>query len=171
MTLSAELQERYSTEVAIDWHNAFILSHPKATTRYLIDHYEEVEAYVDIDTNGDGKGPMVLFLPVPAQIEMPTLDDSGNQDLRIVWCGIQGEAKAFLDQAIQDPSSPVSCRHSIYIEGDPLPQSYPWTEFYLSSVTITEQGVSVTASRSDILNHMFPTEVYRVDKFPGVRRT
>lgn len=162
MTISAELQTRYSTECDIDWRSAFVLYHPSAGYRFLIDHSEEFVGLVD--------GHEQLFAPVPAQVTMPSLDDSGRQDMKIVWCGISREAQAFLDAAIINPKEPVICRYTIFILGNPTPQIDPWIEFHLEAVAITEDAVAVTASRTDILNKIFPSEVYRLDKFPGLRR-
>jgi hypothetical protein len=162
MTISAELQERYSTECDIDWRNAFVLSHPNAPTAYIIDHTEPFQGLVD--------GVLRTFVPVPTQFVPPSLDDSGTQEAQIIWCGIGQEAKLFLDIAATNPLEPVICRHTIYILGNPAPQSDPFTEFTLGSVSITREGVAVTASRSDIFNRQFPTEVYRLSRFPGLVR-
>jgi hypothetical protein len=162
MTISAELQARYSTECDIDWRHAFVLSHSKAPTAYLIDHTELFDGLVD--------GVLQTFIPVPTSFVPPSLDDSGTQEAQIVWCGIGAEAKMFLDLAATDPMEPVVCRQTIYILGNPQPQNDPFTEFALAAVTFTRVGVAVTASRSDIFNRQFPTEAYRLSRFPGLLR-
>lgn len=160
MTISAELQERYSTECDVDWCNAFILSHPTAGRRYLVDHPEEIVGLVD--------GFPCTFSPVPTQVTPPTMDSSGRQEMQITWCGILGEAQSYLEGASADPSTHVSCRYTVFILGDQHPKIDPPIEFYLVSASVTENAVSVTASRVDILNKPFPGEVYRPDKFPGL---
>jgi len=162
MTISAALVTRYSTEVDVDWRHAFILSHPNAETKYIISHTEEFTGLV----NGD----LQLFAPVPTEITPASRDDSGRSDMTLNWCGIGGEALAFLYDALDDATKPITCLYSIFILGDQNPQISPWLEFQLTSIQVTEETVSATASRSNIINVPFPREVYRVDRFPGLRR-
>ncbi len=162
MTISAALITRYTSEVHVDWHNAFVLSHPRAGTTYLIDHTQETLGTVD--------GFNHLFQPVPAEIVPAARDDSGRQDMSIVWCGIQDEALAFLDAAAADASQGVVCRYSILIDGSPTPQIDPWIEFMLTQINVSSEAVSAVASRADILNRPFPTVNFRVDTYPGLRR-
>jgi hypothetical protein len=162
MTISATLITRYTTEVSVDWHNAFVLYHPLAGTKYLIDHTTEFWGAVD--------GWNQLFQPVPAKIVPAARDDSGRQDMSIVWCGIQDEALTFLDAAAADPTQAVTCRYSIFIDGSVTAQIDPWVEFMLTSISVSKEAVTAMASRADILNRPFPTVNYRVDTYPGLRR-
>jgi len=162
MTISAELITRYTTEVDVDWRHAFILSHPNAETKYIISHTEEFMGMVD--------GTLQFFLPVPTEITPASRDDSGQSDMRLSWCGIGGEALAFLYDALEDATKPITCLYSIFILGDSSPQLDPWLEFQLTSIQVTEETVTATASRSNIINVPFPREVYRVERFPGLRR-
>jgi hypothetical protein len=162
MAISQELQDRYSSECDIDWRNAFVLYHPSAGYRYLIDDSHEFIGFVD--------GVLKTFLPVPAKVKLPALDDSGRQEMSITWANISREAQVFLDAAVQGPDSPVICRYSIYLLDNQTAHIDPWIEFHLSFVSITEEVVMVTASRVDILNRIFPGEVYRPDRFPGLVR-
>ncbi len=162
MSLTPELVTRYTSEVRIDWHDAFVLSHPQADTVYLIDYPQE--------HYGNVNGFTHLFRPVPSQVVQPTRNDSGRQDLSIIWCGIQGEALAFLDQAAADREHPITCLYSIFLEGSPEPQIDPWMELSLTNISVTKEAVTAIATRADVLNRIFPREVYRVDRFPGLRR-
>lgn len=162
MSLSADLIDRYTSEMRIDWHNAFVLSHPSAGAAYLIDHHTELEGLVD-------NFPQ-LFRPVPSQIVLPARDDGGTQELSVVWCGIEDEARTFLDAAIADGTQPIRVRYSVYIEGNAAPQIDPWIELTLTSIAVSRESVAAVATRADILNRRFPTEVYRVDRYPGLRR-
>lgn len=162
MTISQELVDRYSSEVDIDWRQAFVLKHPKADTAYLIDYIEQHEGIFDEST--------FVFQPVPAQVVMPTRDSSGRQDMSIVWSGIGEAALNFLREAIEDGITPIQCFYSIFIIGNPEPQMNPWMEFLLTNISVSEDSVTAIASRSDILNRLFPNEVYRTDLFPGLRR-
>lgn len=162
MTISAELQSRYSSEVDIDWRDAFVLYHPSAGYRYLINHTEQFEGYAG--------SQLYLFEPVPCQIVPPSRDDTGRQDMSIVWGGIGQEALEFLNAAIVDGTQPILVSYSIFILGDPNPQIDPWIQFNLTNITVKEDSVTATATRADILNRAFPNQVYRTDWFPGLER-
>lgn len=161
--LSSDLILRYSSAMDVDWRHAFVLSHRLvAEPVYLIDYTEPYEGLVD--------GIVQTFIPVPVDLQLPSRDNEGRQDMTLTWCGISNPAKEFLDVAIADGLSPISCRHSIFILGDEAPQIDPWIEYYLVQASITLDHVMATASRSDVLNRKFPTQKYRFSRFPGLRR-
>lgn len=166
MTISGDLQARYTSEVDVDWRNAFVISHPNAGTLRIIDHTEEFTGYGNATTNPG----LQVYRPVPTQVKLPGRDESGRSDMSLVWCGIQDEAKAFLDAAITDGTQPIKCLHTIYILGNPNPQITPFTEFRLTGISISDEAVTATATQADIINRAFPTAVYRLDRFPGLRR-
>ncbi len=162
VTISQDLVTRYTSEANVDWHEAFILRHPVAGNLYLINFQDEFVGLVD--------GYPQTFSPVPAQVVPPTRDSNGRQDLSIVWSGVQGQALAYLDEAIADRTQPVECWYTIYIEGNRNPQLDPMMELALTNIAVTETTVTAIATRADILNKVFPSEVYRVDRYPGLRR-
>ena len=163
MTISAELQERYTTEVDVDWRDALVLSHPETEPVYLINYTQEHEGY-------DNLGILQTFVPVPMQLTAPNRDDSGNSDMSITICGIQSEALDFLYSALSDATKSIQCWYSVFILGDPEPQISPWLEFQLTGIAVAEDSVTATASRSSVINQPFPTELYRLSRFPGLRR-
>lgn len=165
MTISAELVERYTSEQDVDWAAIFMLVHPSAPTRYLIDATSHPEqCYINVD------GIPRLFEPVPAQLTLPKRDDSGRSEMSIVWCGIGGEALEFLDAAVVDATQSIKCFYSVAIRGNPEPQLDPWMEFVLSGITVNETTVAATASGTSTINRAFPSIVYRADQFPGLLR-
>ena len=163
MSISAELQERYVTEVDVDWRDALVLVHPAAQSKFLINHSEE---HVGFDINGVSQ----VFRPVPMEIVPPSRDDSGNADMSIVFCGMGDEALDFLYDALGDATQPIRCWYSVFILGDPEPQIVPWLEFQLTGISVAETSITATASRANILNLPFPNELYRLSRFPGLRR-
>lgn len=162
MTLSADLQERYTTEAHVDWVHAFELSHPQADTVYLVGHTEQIE--------GDVDGSIQLFEPVPVKLTPVSNDDTGRQEMAIIFGGIGLEAKDFLDTAYTDATEPVTMRYSVFILGDTTAQIDPWISFYFTDIQVGTNFASGKATRADIINRRFPTEVYKVTKFPGLRR-
>lgn len=166
MAISGDLQARFSSEVDVDWRHAFVISHPNGGTLRIIDHTEEFTGYGNATVNPS----LQVYTPVPTQVKLPTRDESGRSDMGLVWCGIQDEALAFLNAAIADGTQPIKCLHTVYILGNPYPQITPFTEFKLTGISVTDETVTATASRGDIINKAFPTKVYRLDRFPGLRR-
>jgi hypothetical protein len=162
MTISAALQDRYSTEVDIDWWEAIVLSHPKIETLYLANLPVEQVGLVD--------GVAQVFRPLPFKTIQPKRDGTGRQEMQLVIENIGLGAVGVLDQALEDPSTPISCRYTIYLFGSPEPQVDPPIVLNLSDISVTQEAVACSASRSDILNLPFPREVYRPDLFPGLDR-
>jgi hypothetical protein len=160
--LTPELIERYQTEVDVDWRQAFVFEHPRAGTIYLINHTESL--------SGLFRETLCEFLPVPVETTWPTRDDSGTYEINLSICGVGGEAKTFLDKATKNADIPVSCFMSIFVLGDPTPQIDPWIELHLTGIVISLEGVAATATRVDIINRPFPRNVYRLSKYPGLRR-
>ena len=163
MALSGDLKARYTSEMDVDWRNAFILSHPSAGTLRVIDYTKQF-------TGLDNEGTSRTFYPVPTQVQMPSRDSSGRSEMGLVWDGLDPRVKTFLDAAIQDGTQPIKCLHTVFILTSTTPQVSPFTEFRLTGISVTEENITATASRGDIINKAFPSVVYRLDKFPGLRR-
>lgn len=164
-SLSAALITRYTTEVDIDWRVVFDLYHPNSGHKYIIDYTQPFQVY----TEG---GVLTWFQPVPTRFVRPNRDSSGRQEAGLVWGALGDEARDFLDSAIADGGgmTPITIKINYVLLTGPEPQLTPWWEFNLTNVQRTRETVSATATRSDILNRSFPTEVYRIDKYPGLRR-
>lgn len=168
MTISADMRARYTSEVDVDWRHAFALYHPSAGWRYLIDHTEH---FVGIIGDPNEANPQTAtFQPVPAQITFPGRDQSGRADMGITWCGIGEEALEYLNAAIVDGTKPIQCFYTIYLLGSQIPQIFPYVEFRLTGISATEEMVTASASQNDVINSKFPRLIYRIDKFPGLRR-
>ena len=163
MTISAALQERYATEVDVDWWEGIALSHPELDAQLYL-------ANLPVPQTGFVEGALQTFQPWPFKTVMPKRDGTGRQDLQLILSNVGQAAISILDQALRDPSIPITCRYTIYLFGNPEPQIDPPVELNLSDIVVTQEAVSCTASRSDILNLPFPREVYRPDRFPGLDR-
>ena len=162
--LSAELQQRYRAEVDVDWRHVYVFAHPRAETIYAVNHTESVYATDPFGT------AWREFAPIPVEMSFPKRDDSGTYEFSLTVCGVGLEGKTFIDAAYQDPTQPIKCYWSVIILGDTTPQIDPWIELDLANVTLSLEGLVATATRTDILNRPFPKNVYRLSKFPGLRR-
>ncbi len=161
--LSEELQRRYQSEVDVDWRHVYVFEHPRAPTIYAINHPYETDVI-----GHDGKTR--TFQPIPIEMTFPTRDDGGTYEFSLTICGVGLEAKNFIDKAYQDPTKPIKCFWSVVILGSPTPQIDPWIELDLTGISLSIEGLAATATRVDILNKAFPKNVYRLSKFPGLRR-
>lgn len=168
MSLSAEMQARYSTEVDIDWCEALIISHSTFGYLYICNTIESFEALVP---NEDGSGSTTqTFLPVPFSIILPKRDESGTQEMSVAISNIGLQAQTALNDAIKKPREPIKLRYTIYILGDENPQYDPFLSLTMTDITVALDVVTATATRSDILNLKFPNELYRTEAFPGLNR-
>lgn len=162
MPISAELQQRYSTEVNIDWAEALIISHPTFSTLYMSTWHENITGNVD--------GAARTFLPVPFEITLPTRDGEGQQDMKLVTCNIGYELSKVMDLALTNPTEYIRCRYTVFIVGNPAPQFDPMLDLTLTDIVATELSVSATATRSNIFDLRFPRQNYTPARFPGLVR-
>lgn len=164
MTLSAELQQRYSSEVDYDWWEALILSHSAAGTYYLANAQDGQSRQGMLD------GDLRTFLPIPFEAVLPRRDGEGQQDLQIAICNVGAEMTTAVEEAITVPTEPIRARYTVYIEGNTAPQYDPPLELSLTDIILTEAQMSATATRYNVFNKPFPGVIYRPDSFPGLNR-
>jgi len=162
VTISAELQTRYSTEVDVDWWEAIIISHSRMATRYLANTKEAKSGTID--------GAVRSFAAVPFRAVLPKRDGGGDQAMSLQICAVGGEVLSQLDLAIEDPTEPIRVRYTVYIDGDTAPQYDPPLEMAMTDVVCTEQAITATVSRADLINRPVPRVLYRPGAFPGLDR-
>lgn len=162
MTISAELQERYKSEVDVDWVDAIVIEHPKISTIYICNYTEAITANFD--------GASVQFLPIPFKVSLPNKETTGRQDFSIAISNVFNQGKVIMDAAIEDPKSPIKLYYTVYILGNAEPQYDPPIELSLTDITLNESVLTGTATRSDIINLKFPRQVYRPEAWPGLVR-
>lgn len=170
MPISGALYARYTSDyLDVDWRSAVILSHPAAGDYYCIANHEAFLGVVGGDYS-PGAQRSAWFNAVEMQVVLPQRDDSGSSDMSIVWDGIGGELATYIANASVDGTQPIKCYFTIYILSSQTPQIAPFMEFNLTGISVTEEQVAATASRADVINKKFPGKVYRLDRFPGLRR-
>jgi len=138
------------------------LSHPLFPQVYFIT--KDSQAWVFM-----AAGVLVTFLPVPFAIKLPTTDGKGQQDLDIVLDNIGREAMDALELAAALPTTNVAAVLRRYLD---VPESEAKYELRLAiqSFVVSAGTIQATATRADTLNKPFPTELYRVDLYPGLDR-
>ena len=162
VTITAELQERYKSEVDVDWVDTIVIKHPKITTIYACNYIEAI--------TGNFDGASVQFLPIPFKVSLPNKEANGRQDFSIVISNVFNQGKAVLDAAIEDPKTPITLYYTVYILGNAEPQYDPPIELSLTDITLNESALTGTGTRSDIINLSFPRQIYRPESWPGLVR-
>ena len=109
----------------------------------------------------------------PFQVTLPRHDSSGaRQDMAVVLGNVDRLLMEELEAAQAQPDVPITCTLLIYTN---QAGSDPAADPIILSVAdpvATLDTITLTASRFDVLNRAFPatSEVYRIDRFPGLDR-
>jgi hypothetical protein len=162
MAISAALQAIYSSEVDLTYWSGVVLSHPSATTVYLTDAPEAQVGLVS--------GVARTFTAVPFALVVPSRDAEGRQDLRVQVCAVGPGVAGLLDQAIADPTTPITLAYGQWLYGDTTQQWDPLLELALTDIVLTQDGIGATATAADVLNKPVPAQRYRIDTYPGLDR-
>jgi hypothetical protein len=112
-----------------------------------------------------------LYEPAHFEMVLPTMDGKGQQDIQLTLQNVDRIIIDELELANYDPSIRIIVTVRLFLENEPTagPQNEPLI-LSLSNVQASAQSVTGTAGRSDILNRVFPAEVYRIDRWPGLDR-
>jgi hypothetical protein len=116
-------------------------------------------------------GTPIDFEPVPFQVVLPTVDGKGQQDLQILIDNVGRDAMDAIEAAALNPQETIAVVARVYLNvAGSLPQNDPPLKLTLSQIEVQKDVIAGVATRSDTLNKPFPSELYRVDKFPGMDR-
>lgn len=168
MTLSSGLRRVYASAPSDRRYiETLELWHPLFPRRYFI--VNDVYAWQFLLAAGSPSA--TPFVPVPFYVVQPTIDGKGQQDLQIQIDNVGREAMDAIEAASQNPSINISTVFRVYLDvPNTAPQNDPPLALALSSITINAGAIIGTATRADLLNRPFPTDLYRVDLFPGLNR-
>jgi len=105
------------------------------------------------------------------QIVLPKIDGKGQQDLQLSLQNVDRVIVDELELAITDPTTRIEVTLRLFLEDDATagPQNVPLT-LSLAQVAANSFSVSGTAGRFDVLNRVFPSEIYRIVRWPGLDR-
>lgn len=170
MTISQDLRRVYaSAPFDRRYVETLELTHPLFPRAYFLTN--DAQAWQFLIRAGDTPFQAQDFMPVPFKVVQPASDGKGQQDLQLVIDNVGREAMDAIEAAAANPTINISVTFRVYLD-IPLsaPQIDPPILLALQSVVITLDAISGTATRADVLNRPFPTELYRVDLFPGLNR-
>lgn len=116
-------------------------------------------------------GTPQTFAYVPFLVTMPRSDGQGRQDLNVTIGNIGRVIMEELELAVEQPYAPLECVYRVYLNiPDSQPQNDPVLSLTIVTIAANVSTITATAGRADILNRPFPTDVYRIDTFPGLDR-
>jgi hypothetical protein len=111
------------------------------------------------------------FEYIPFELTMPDSGAQGRQDLEIAIGNIGRELMDELEAAVKNPEHPIRCTYRVYLNSNmKRPENEPPMELSITDIDVELLTVTAVATRADVLNKPFPTEVYRLDMFPGLNR-
>jgi hypothetical protein len=114
-------------------------------------------------------GPLHLFQAAGLEIALSGSTGDSLQSMDIVIGNVNLVASDFLKKAIAIPNEPVLLKYRVYLASDlTKPHNDPPLISYLTSVKITSQQVSGSASFADIANKAFLTELYTLNSNPAL---
>ena len=120
------------------------------------------------------------FNPVPFQIKLPKQDATGTADMDVVIANanITSGNSGFtmldrIESATDYPMTPMILMYRIYVSTggvvDPAEHLNPAIRLDVTSIQVTGETISMSASKMSLHNRAFPANVYNVNDFPGLR--
>lgn len=165
MAISAQLKAIYASGTASRYVETLEFYHSLFGRSYYMTNDTVPWVYLLED------GRQIRFEAVPFKVVLPTSDNGGNQDLSVTLANIGRDLVDPLEQAISKPQEAIKCTYRVYVDqANTSPQNMPPLVLTISSVQVSQDTVSATATRADVLNKKFPSKLYRYDDFPGLRR-
>lgn len=166
MAISAELKRIYAgSDQAQTYVETLAFSHPAFLKSHFVTN--DVVGWTFELEDGSTQD----FDPVPFELVLPTHDDQGRQDLQVSICNVGREMMEELERASVAARDPVSCTYRVFLDiPNTVPQNDPVTRLTILQVDVTFQTITAVAGRSDVLNRSFPSDIYRIDNFPGLDR-
>ena len=165
MTISPELQRIYgSAPEGEQIFETLELRHPRfSQAHYITNAPLSFEATLET-------GQLIAFTPLPFSAKLPGASSGGNQDLVLVIDNVDREIIDELENASADPTQRISVIYRAFASRDlSAPGSDP-IALSVADISATASRVEATASRTDVLNRRFPSQLYETTFFPGLDR-
>lgn len=146
------------------WLDVLELTHPNWPQGFVLVNFPE-----PIQVTFEN-GRAVTATPVAFQIDLPDAGTDGRQDMAIAMDNVGAEMWQALELAQQRPQFPITITWRAYTNKQrSAPQAIPLT-LTITSVAATKSAISLTASRTDIINRKWPRVFYRAERWPGLNR-
>lgn len=164
MATAALLEARASAPAGETIIVTLELSHPLWPQPYYLTNYPRAfDAALET-------GATVTFKPFPFAVILPNVDGAGQQDMQITLTNADQAVADAVRAAHQDPTTNIEATYREFLGSEMgAPQSAP-IRLVFDAIQITEEAVTGTAGRSDVLNRRFPGVWYDPQHFPGLDR-
>ncbi len=162
--LSNDLKRIYSSAPANrTLYTALVLSNPAwPTPLYLIDN-----TIVARDFQFDGVTK--TFQPSIFTVDLPSRRDESLPELQLSFSNF-GDALVDLLELASGSGAPITLQLTQYSDDSTTPGLWPALELQLTSVALDADNCTGTAKRVDLINRLFPREVFTLTNYPGLFR-
>lgn len=167
MTIEPELERYYAAAPAgvLMWE-CVSFSHPAfIKTHHLTTNPEQFTITVK-------DGTEITFEPGPIKTNQPNQDGEGRHDMA-VGIAVTPEVIKEVNRAAGQANDPISLTYRQFLqEGGVITQYGNTIELELNGleVDVSNNSISGIATLPDLVRRPFPTEVYRIEKYPGLDR-
>lgn len=109
-------------------------------------------------------------LPLAFRVDLPDAGTQGRQDMGITFDNVGAEIWNALELAQTKPDVPIVVTWRVYLKSNlAAPAAQPF-RLSVVNVTATQEVVTMTAQRSDLINRRWPRVVYKPERWPGLIR-
>ena len=113
-------------------------------------------------------GEEVLFNAYPFQFQKPDMDPQSLPQVELVIDNISGEIVQNIEIAMQYPEK-IWLIYRPYVETDlTVPHINPPMWLWITNINADLFTINIRATYGDIFNKSFPSELYTVERFPGL---
>ena len=173
MAISAELQDVYLNNPAnIYFFEAIDLDHQVLAAAL---HYtNSSKSFVGLVDNAGSATNQ--YTPLPFSITLPEKNTEGNQSLNISMSNVTTRLVAYINSMASAPQSPIQLTYRVYlstqknVSDEYLNQLTPPWKYEVSSVSLTQDAIIMSATKLNTHNRSFPRVRYTRTAFPGLAR-
>ena len=168
-TLDDALKEAYASAPAdeVILHTLEIRHSSFTQPIRVVRDHNDFTARLESDAPLD-PGETVTFIGMAFDFILPEVTKSSSPEIEVSLDGVSGEIVAYLDAAAQTAEL-IEITYRPYLASDPSgPTMDPPLTLYIRSVTADVFRCRARAGYANLANRKFPSEVYDVERFPGL---
>lgn len=168
-TLSQAIKEAYASapNTSVAYHTLEIY-HPSFTTPIrVVRDFVDLSATLEATAPRDG-GQTVQFIGYAFDIVPPEVSSTGVPTLQITIDNVARDIMAGLEAAVTT-STPITVIYRMFLSTDlSAPQNNPPMTLTIISISADVFKVTATATFGDLVNKRFPSQLYTIERFPGL---
>lgn len=173
MPISEELRQIYAgTNTTKKYIETLEFSHSAfsvvdgSKSRFLVNDFDEWQFRLDKTS-----ATTQTFKALPFMVKLPKQDDGGLHEFSVSLANPGRPLMSDLESALTASNEGIACIYRVYLDTlGSFPELDPPIRSTITDVVATLNDVTITATRFNVLGRQFPSEVYSVNKFPGLLR-